>query len=73
MNYKGYTARYAFDEEERVYRGRVDGIRDMVTFEAPTVAALEHEFQVSVDTYLEICSEKGLKPESPVGQIRVAS
>jgi predicted HicB family RNase H-like nuclease len=66
MNYKGYTARYAYDEEERVYHGRVDGIRDVVTFEAPTVDGLQREFQVSVDTYLEYCAERGRAPERPI-------
>ena len=73
MNYKGYRARYAYDEDERVYQGRVEGIRDVVTFEAPTLDALEREFRVSVDTYLEFCSERGVTPETPVDRIRAAS
>jgi len=65
MNYRGYTARYEFDARDNVLHGRVEGIRDIVTFVAPNVAELEHEFHVSVDEYLSYCAEKGLQPERP--------
>jgi predicted HicB family RNase H-like nuclease len=65
MIYRGYSARYEFDAQDGVLHGRVDGIRDIVTFVAPSVAELEHEFRVSVDEYLSYCAEKGLQPERP--------
>jgi predicted HicB family RNase H-like nuclease len=73
MNYRGYTARYEFDHHDKVLHGRVDGIRDIVTFVAPDVVALEHEFHVSVDEYLSYCAEKGLRPELPRQERRRAS
>ena len=72
MKYKGYTARYAYDAEERVFHGRIDGIRDIVNFIAPTVPELEREFRISVDVYLDYCAEKGLTPNTPPAQ-RAAS
>lgn len=65
LEYKGYVGRYEFDAQDGVLHGRIDGIRDIVTFVAPSIAELEHEFHVSVDEYLSYCAEKGLKPETP--------
>jgi len=70
MNYRGYTARYELDTHDQVLHGRVDGIRDIVTFVAPNVAELEHEFHVSVDEYLSYCAEKGLQPDQPCEERR---
>jgi predicted HicB family RNase H-like nuclease len=72
MNYRGYTARYEFDAHDGVLHGRVDGIRDIVTFVASDVAELEHEFHVSVDEYLSYCAEKGLRPDQPQEERRRA-
>jgi predicted HicB family RNase H-like nuclease len=73
MNYKGYTGTYVYDEEERMYHGRVVGIRGVVSFVAPTAEEMEREFQISVDTYLEYCAERGLTPERPVVERKRAS
>ena len=52
MEYKGYTARVEFDQDARVLFGEVEGLRDVVTFEATDVKDLEREFHASVDDYL---------------------
>ena len=65
MTYKGYTAAFEYEPRERVFHGRVQGIRDIVTFEAPTLPELEREFRISVDVYLECCAEDGLTPNPP--------
>ena len=65
MNYRGYAASVAFDPESRTLFGRVDGLRDTITFEAEDVASLEREFHLSVDEYLRFCEESGRAPERP--------
>ena len=65
MKYKGYSAHVEYDPEERVFAGRVEHIRDVVTFEASDVESLEREFHLSVDEYLEFCRERGAEPEKP--------
>lgn len=65
MNYKGYIARVLYDGEEKVLRGRVAGIDDLVTFEATSVDELEREFHVSVDEYLAFCTEQHVDPQEP--------
>ncbi len=65
MEYKGYTARVEFDPEARILFGEVEGLRDVVTFEATDVKSLEREFRASVDDYVAMCAERGEEPERP--------
>ena len=65
MNYKGYTAHVEVDDEDGVVHGWVDGIRDVVTFEADDLADLEREFRISVDDYIKLCARNGVTPETP--------
>ena len=65
MMYKGYTAKVVYDGEEGVLRGRVEGIRDIVTFEAANADDVEREFRLSIDEYLAFCAEQGITPEQP--------
>jgi predicted HicB family RNase H-like nuclease len=63
--YKGYRAKVEYDPEDAILVGRVDGIRDIVTFFAEDVASLEQEFHASVDEYIVFCQERGGVPERP--------
>ncbi|HSU16658.1 type II toxin-antitoxin system HicB family antitoxin [Longimicrobium sp.] len=73
MIYRDYTASYEFDADDGVLHGRVEGIRDIVTFEAERVEDLEREFQISVDVYLEHCARKGREPNRPGEQRKRAA
>lgn len=65
MTFKGYTARIEFDAEDRVFFGRLSGIRDIVTFHGATVDELEAAFHEAVDDYLATCVKLGDKPDRP--------
>lgn len=65
MEYKGYTARMEYDEEDRIFHGRVLDINDVVSFEGTTVETLEADFHAAIDDYLAFCKEQGLTPEKP--------
>lgn len=65
MEYKGYVAEITFDEEAQILHGDVVNTRDVITFQADAVAALEQEFHKSVDVYLEFCKEIGQEPAKP--------
>lgn len=65
MEYKDYTARVVFDDDAGVLFGEVEGLRDVVTFEATNVGELATAFQDSVDDYLELCRKRGKEPEKP--------
>jgi predicted HicB family RNase H-like nuclease len=65
MEYKGYAGRVEFDSEAGVLFGDVEGLRDVVTFEATDVPGIEKAFRDSIDDYLEMCAERGEEPEKP--------
>jgi predicted HicB family RNase H-like nuclease len=65
MQYKGYIGTTAVDEEAGVIRGRIIGLRDVITFESDTVAGSRKAFEESVDDYLDFCKERGEEPERP--------
>lgn len=65
MKYKGYTGSVAYDAEDRLFYGRVDGIADIVSFQGDTVEALEADFRAGVDDYLDFCEERGVEPQRP--------
>lgn len=63
IEYKGYHAKIEFDSEDMLLRGKIEGINDLVTFEAENTSKIEHEFQSAVDDYLEFCKEVGKEPD----------
>jgi len=65
LNYKGYLARVEFDPEDRLFVGRVAGIRDVISFHGESVQELETAFQEAVDSYLAACAELGQEPNRP--------
>ena len=65
MTYKGYAARIEYDAQDRIFFGRLAGIRDIVTFHGQTVDELEAAFKEAVDDYLETCTKLGETPNRP--------
>lgn len=63
MTYKGYTARIEYDDADRIFVGRLAGIRDIVGFHGSTVDALQHAFHESVDDYVQVCAKIGQIPQ----------
>jgi predicted HicB family RNase H-like nuclease len=63
MTYKGYIGQVTYDDEAKVFHGRVIGLKDVITFEGTTVAEIEQAFRDSVEDYLEFCRKLGEKPE----------
>ena len=65
MTYKGYAARIEFDAQDRIFFGRLAGIRDIVTFHGETVDGLESAFKEAVEDYLATCAKLGDEPNKP--------
>ena len=66
MTYNGYHGRIAYDDEQQIFHGEIANIRHVVTFQGKTVAALKKAFKESLEDYLELCAESGIKPEKPL-------
>ncbi len=63
MNYKGYSARVDYDDDDGIFFGQVAGLRDGIGFHADTVEALRDAFHEAVDDYLETCAKVGKDPD----------
>ena len=65
LEYKGCFGEVSFDNDAKVFYGRVINTRDTITFQSDNAKQLEEEFQVSVDTYIDFCKDLGETPEKP--------
>ena len=65
LKYKGYLGTIEPDLDTGELFGRLAFIRDLITYEAETLKALEQAFKESVDGYLASCTELGKKPDLP--------
>ncbi len=63
LEYKGYTGSVEFSADDKIFFGKIIGLRDVVTFEGETVKQLTKAFQESVDDYLESCKALGKDPD----------
>lgn len=63
LRYKGYSAVVAYDPDDKILHGRVINTRAVISFIADRAASVHAEFKKSVDEYLAICKERGVKPE----------
>ncbi len=59
MRWKGYSARVEYDDEDRIFFGRLAGIRDGVGFHAYTVQGLRAAFREAVEDYRGMCEKIG--------------
>jgi len=65
MEYKGYFGSVHYSDEDRVFHGKIEFIRSLVTYEGTSVKGLRSAFKEAVDDYLDLCAETGKKPEKP--------
>ncbi len=63
LHYKGYSARPVYSADDRIFYGKVLGIRDFVDFQSDSAGDLENEFHNAVDDYLAFCKEVGKEPD----------
>ena len=63
MAYRGYAARIEYDDDDRIFTGRIAGIRDGVRFHADSVDGLRQAFHDAVEDYLETCAKIGKEPQ----------
>lgn len=63
LSYKGYSARIAFDADDRLLAGRIAGINDVIGFHADSAAGVVEAFREAVDDYIETCRKAGKSPE----------
>jgi predicted HicB family RNase H-like nuclease len=57
--YKGFIAGVRFDDNDRIFVGRLVGINDVVGFHAGSVQGLTAAFHAAVDDYVATCEAAG--------------
>ncbi|MDO4697898.1 MAG: type II toxin-antitoxin system HicB family antitoxin [Pasteurellaceae bacterium] len=65
LHHKGYVGTIEADLANNMLFGKLAYMRDLVTYEAPTLAELKHEFEQSIELYLQDCAELGKTPDKP--------
>jgi predicted HicB family RNase H-like nuclease len=65
LEYKGYTGTVRYSHEDKLFWGKLDGIKATVSYEGRDVDSLEKAFRESVDDYLDLCKQEGIEPEKP--------
>jgi predicted HicB family RNase H-like nuclease len=65
MEHKGYIGSVRYSAEDEVLHGKLQGIRDLVTYEGTDVASLKRSFREAVEDYLATCKKRGKTPEQP--------
>lgn len=66
IEYKGYIGSVEYSADDDVLHGRLEFIRDLVTYEGLDAKSVKVAFQGAVDDYLELCEAEGRKPDVPL-------
>lgn len=69
LEHRGYLGSVLYSDEDETFHGRLEFIRDLVTYEANDAVGLKSAFQEAVDDYLLLCEEQKRAPDIP-GNIR---
>lgn len=63
LEYKGYHSKIKFDSNDCTLYGKIEGIKDLVNFQANDLNEIYNEFKAAVDDYLDFCKEIGKEPD----------
>ncbi len=63
LQYKDFIGSVHFNADDEVFFGKIEGIEDLVSFEANNVIDLKNAFEEAVNDYLLLCKETGKKEE----------
>jgi len=63
LRYKDYIGSVKFNQEDKVFHGKIEFITDLVTFEGKSVEELENAFIEAVEDYVELCELAGKKSQ----------
>jgi len=63
FEYKGYYGNIEYSANDKRFYGFVLGMtKDSITYEGDTIEELETDFRDAIESYLEGCTEMGIKP-----------
>lgn len=65
MEFKGYFGSVHYSDDDRIFYGKLEFIKALVSYEGTSVDELRKAFEDSVEEYLATCLEEGVEPETP--------
>ena len=66
LEYKGYIGSVEYNDDDEIFHGRLEFIRDLVTYEGADAKGLKQAFHEAVDDYLELCAQEERRPDVPL-------
>lgn len=57
IKYKEYLGSVRYSDDDKVFYGRIEGVDDLVTFEARSVDELVSAFEEAVEDYITLCEQ----------------
>jgi len=63
MEYKGYYGSVHYSDEDRIFYGKIEFVRALVSYEGTDVKSLRKAFEEAVDDYILTCKQQGKEPE----------
>ncbi len=62
IKYKNFFGTVHYSTENEVFFGKIEGIKDLVTFEGKSVKEIKKSFMEAVEDYIELCQNNGIDP-----------
>jgi len=63
LKYRDYIGSVQFSEEDNILYGKVIGITSLLLYEGNDITELINDFKDTIDEYIDLCIQKGKKPE----------
>jgi predicted HicB family RNase H-like nuclease len=65
MFHKEYYGSVHYSDEDKIFHGKIEFIRSLVSYEGTDIESLRTAFEEAVDDYLRLCEAEGKEPETP--------
>ena len=66
LHYKGYKGTVEYSEADNCLFGSVLGMKkSWILYEGNTIDELKKDFEAGIESYLDRCERKGIKPDKP--------
>jgi predicted HicB family RNase H-like nuclease len=65
LSHNGYFGSIHYNPEDRVFYGKIEFTRALVSYEGKDADSLESAFVEATEDYLASCAEQGSAPEKP--------
>ena len=62
LMYKDFIGSVHYSTDDKLFFGKIEGIKDLITFEGESVKEINKSFIDAVDDYVEICNENNINP-----------